>query len=88
MSAPNNGFDVMLLLEWGLHDCLTLMELLRVLTSEWNGADSRVVEACRSGDCRCAAEEDSPLLRVVRACDDKLTAERASLGTGTDQAKV
>lgn len=42
MLAPDNGFDLLSLAECGLHECLTLMDLGRVLTNYWTKAESSV----------------------------------------------
>lgn len=79
LPVPDNILDVSHLAECGLHDCVTLMELSRVLPHEQSEVQSRIAEAGRLEEPVCAVEEDQDALCVAPARADYLTTEGALL---------
>lgn len=77
----------MCLAKCNLRDRLGFIEIRRVLAIEQAEAESRMAEALRLEERVHMDEEDSKVLRVVRACVDELTAEGAPLTSRTEQAK-
>lgn len=86
--VPDNVVNVLHLADRHLRDRLTLTLLCRVLTNEQRAAESKMAEDCRLEEHVHASGEDSKALHVARALVDDLTAEHASLTTGTEQAKA
>lgn len=84
--APDWRLHELHLAKCSLGDCLTLIGLDRVLTSEQAEAGLRIAEVCQLEVRVCAAEEDYKALCVGRNIVEELVAERTSLTAGTEQA--
>lgn len=87
LASDNNGLNVLRLAECGLSDYAALIKQRLVLTREWAEAVLKVSELRRLEERVCTDGEDSGALRAARARVNELTAERASLTSGTEQAK-
>lgn len=68
--APDNGLDILRLADCSLRDCLTLIELLRVLTSKRAEVALCVYEVRQLKVQVWAAGKHSEALPVVSACVD------------------
>lgn len=88
VTCPENCLDVFILVECSLRDWFRFMELGQGLTNKWAVVELGTVHARHLEDLVRAAKETSEALRAVRACVDKLIADRALSTARTEQAKT
>lgn len=87
LTALESGLDILHLLEYGFCDRLTLIKLRRSMSSERPEAESRVAEIRLLEERMRAMDADMEALCVAHVRVDELTAERASLNAGVEQAQ-